>query len=172
MKKVITLFAAVVMIASFSNTVLADGGATATATSSATIVAPITIVKATDMNFGNVAVNSAVGGGTVVLIPAGTRTTTGTVTLPTTAGTVSAASFTIGGTGTYSYIITLPTTCTLTSGANTMTVGTFTSTPSATGALTAGAQTLLVGATLTVAASQATGVYVSGTAFNVTVNYN
>ena len=48
----------------------------------------------------------------------------------------------------------------------------FTSTPSATGALTAGTQTLNVGATLNVAAAQASGIYVSGTPFTVTVVYN
>ena len=54
-----------------------------------------------------------------------------------------------------------------------MSVGTFTSTPIATGLLSgAGTQTVTVGATLTVGASQAAGVYTSGTPFDVTVNYN
>jgi len=48
----------------------------------------------------------------------------------------------------------------------------FTSTPSGTGALTGGTQNITVGATLTVAAAQAAGVYTSGTPFSVTVNYN
>jgi hypothetical protein len=145
---------------------------TATATATATIVTPISITKDVDMNFGNVAVQSTTGG-TVVLSPAGVRTKTGGVTLPTTTGTVTAASFTVNGTGNYTYTITLPSTAlTITSGANTMTVTTFTSTPSATGQLTAGAQTLNVGATLNVAAAQPAGTYVSATPFNVTVNYN
>lgn len=146
---------------------------TATATATATIVTPISISKTVDMNFGNVAVQSTTGG-TVVLAPAGTRTTTGAVTLPAVTGTVTAASFTVGGQGTYTYAITLPTSAvTLSDGAShTMTVTTFTSNPSGTGALTAGSQTLNVGATLNVAAAQAAGTYVSGTPFNVTVNYN
>jgi hypothetical protein len=124
------------------------------------------------MNFCNVAVQTATGG-TVVMTPAGVRSTTGGVTLPVINGTVTAASFTVTGQGTYTYAITLPAAAlTLTSGANTMTATTFTSTPSATGALTAGTQTLNVGATLNVAAAQAAGIYVSGTPFNVTVNYN
>jgi len=92
--------------------------------------------------------------------------------MPVINGTVTAASFTVTGQGAYTYAITLPATVTLTSGVNTMTATTFTSTPSATGALTAGTQTLNVGATLNVAAAQAAGTYVSGTPFSVTVNYN
>ena len=146
--------------------------ASATATVTATIVTPISITKTVDMNFGNVAVQVGTGG-TVTLTPAGVRSATGGVTLPAVVGTVTAASFTVNGQGTYTYAITLPATATtLTNGANNMTADTFTSTPSATGALTAGTQTLNVGANLNVAAAQAAGVYVSGTPFTVTVNYN
>jgi len=74
--------------------------------------------------------------------------------------------------GSSTYSITLPTTYTITSGANNMTVTTFTSTPSGTGTLSGGTQTVNVGATLSVAASQAAGTYTNGTGFPVTVNYN
>lgn len=162
----LTLFA----MSGFGTGVFAQETATATAT--ATIVTPISITKTADMNFGNVAVRSTAAG-TVVLTPAGGRTATGGVTLPASNGTVTAASFTIGGTGNYTYSITLPSTnLTITSGANTMTVNTFTSSPSAVGTLTAGAQTLTVGATLNVSAAQASGTYVSTVPFDVTVNYN
>lgn len=146
---------------------------TATATATATIVTPISITKTVDMNFGNVAVQSTTGG-TVVLSPEGTRTTTGAVTLPVVNGTVTAASFTVEGQGNYTYAITLPVDDLVLSdgAAHTMIVSAFTSTPSGTGALTAGSQVLNVGATLNVAAAQAAGTYVSGTPFNVTVNYN
>jgi hypothetical protein len=59
-----------------------------------------------------------------------------------------------------------------------MTVDTWTSTPTTSGALDGtGAQTLTVGATLNVAATQAAGVYSSSNPggsgdFTVTVNYN
>lgn len=148
--------------------------ATATATATATIVTPISISKTVDMNFGNVAVSASTAG-TVVLTPAGARSATGGVTLPTTAGTVTAASFTVSGQGDYTYSITVPSTdLTITSGSNTMTVNTFTSNPAATaGALSSGGtQTLTVGATLNVGAGQAAGTYVSATPFSVTVNYN
>jgi len=54
-----------------------------------------------------------------------------------------------------------------------MTASTFTSSPTPTGTLSGGgAQTVTVGATLNVSASQLAGVYLSGTPFTVTVNYN
>jgi len=147
---------------------------TASATASATIVTPIAIANSVDMNFGNVAVSTSLG--TVVLAPAGTRTLTGGITFPATTGTVAAAEFSITGEGVYTYAITLPSgdyTITETVGSvETMTVNTFTSTPSGTGTLTAGAQTLLVGATLNVAGSQLAGTYTNATGFDVTVNYN
>ena len=146
----------------------------ATATATATIVTPISITKTTNMNFGNVAVQSTTAG-TVVLSTAGVRSATDGVTLTGTPGTVTAASFTVNGQGAYTYSIMLPTAdVTLSDGAShTMTVNTFTSNPTALlGALTAGTQTLKVGATLNVGAAQAAGTYVSGTPFTVTVNYN
>jgi hypothetical protein len=171
MKKTIVFCTAALVFAGFTTN--ASAQATATATATATIVTPISITKDVDMNFGNVAVQASTGG-TVILSPAGVRTKTSGVTLPTTAGTVTAASFSIAGSGAYTYTVTLPSSAlTITSGSNTMTVTTFTSNPSGSnGALTAGAQTLTVGATLNVAAAQPSGVYVSATPFDVTVNYN
>jgi len=142
----------------------------ATANASATIVTPISISKNNDMNFGNVATDGTVG--TVILAPASTRTSTGGITFPATAGTVTAASFAVAGSGSYTYSISLPTSVVIASGANSMTVNTFTSTPTLAGALSAGAQTLLIGATLNLTAAQAAGSYTSASPFTVTVNYN
>jgi hypothetical protein len=122
------------------------------------------------MNFGNVAVSATAG--TVILTPASTRSLTGGVTLPAVTGTVSAAAFAVTGLGASTYSISLPASYIITSGSNNMTVNAFTSTPSGTGALTSGAQTVQVGATLNVAATQAAGTYTNATGFNVTVNYN
>lgn len=145
---------------------------TATATATATVIAPISIAKNADMSFGNIAVQAGTGG-TVILATAGTRTSTAGVTLPSTTGTVTAASFTVTGSGSLSYAITLPASVTLThsGGVETMSAGSFTSNPSATGTLSSGTQNIAVGATLTVTAGQLAGVYTSGN-FNVTVNYN
>jgi len=167
MKKLI-----VFAIAIFGFTAVSFGQVTGTATATGTIVTPIAIANAGNMNFGNVAVSATAG--TVILAPAGTRTLTGGITLPVITGTVTAAKFNVTGTANYTYSITLPTTATtVTSGGNTMTVTDFTSTPTPTGLLNgSGAQEIQVGATLNVAGSQAAGTYISGTPFEVTVNYN
>ncbi len=146
---------------------------TAQSTATATIITPITLTKNTDMNFGNIAVGATSG---TVLLPAlavAVRVADGGVTPPATTGTVTAAKFTVTGSLVATFAITLPSTVTLTrtSGTETMTANSFTSTPSGTGALAAGTADIYVGATLTVAASQVAGTYVS-TPFNVTVNYN
>lgn len=168
MKKSIIAIGITLSVCCFTSSGFAQASATADA--SATIVTPISISKTADMNFGNVATNGAVG--TVVLAPAGTRTSTGGVTLPATVGTVTAASFTVSGSGAYTYAITLPASVVITSGSDNMTVDTFTSTPATTGALTSGTQIIKVGATLNLVASQAVGSYTSATPFTVTVNYN
>lgn len=170
MKKLIMLFAAIIMIAGFSTKLTAQ--VTESATATATIVAPIAITNTVDMNFGNVAVSGTAG--TVILAPASTRTISGEVTLPVNEGTVAAASFTVTGATDYTYDITLPSVDYIITeiGSATMIVNTFTSDPSGTGVLTAGEQILNVGATLNVGASQATGVYTNATGFEVTVNYN
>jgi hypothetical protein len=148
--------------------------ATATATATATIIAPIAIANALDINFGNVAVQAGTAG-TVVIAPAGTRTRTAGVTLPSTTGTFTAASFIIGGASEYTYVITIPSTSYIITKATTletMTVNTFTSSPSSTGTLAGGSETLNIGATLNVAAGQVPGIYTNASGFDVTVNYN
>jgi len=170
MEKNSKFFALSILMLTFTVSTFAQ--VTATATATAVIITPIAISKTVDMNFGNVASGPTIVG-TVVLTPASTRTATGSCTLPAVTGTVTAASFTVTGLGTSTYSITLPVgATTITSGGNTMTVDTWTSTPTPTGVLAAGTSTLLVGATLHAGISQAPGTYVSGTPFSVTVNYN
>ena len=173
MKRFAQMFA--ILFVSVAGPGAAYAQSTATATASAIMITPITIVKNVDMNFGNVAVSATVAG-TAVLTPGGTRTTGGAggVTLPATIGTVAAASFTVSGQASYTYAITLPSSCTITDpGSHTMTINTFTSSPSVTGTLSAlGSQTLNVGATLNVAAGQASGAYTNATGVPVTVNYH
>ena len=167
--KLITLTAA---IFGFAATSFAQS--TSSASAEATIITPITIVNDVDMNFGNVAVQASTAG-TVVLTPAGGRTATDGVTLPATTGTVAAAKFTVSGEPNYTYVLTLPTSSIdVTSGSNTMPVGTWTSSLNgAPGTLSAGGtHSFTVGATLSVAAGQATGTYSNASGFEVTVNYN
>jgi hypothetical protein len=145
--------------------------ASATANSTADIVAAISIAKDTggDLGFGYAVASGTAG--TVVIANDGTRTCNGGVTCIA-GGTTSAASFTVTGQANYTYAITLPSSVTLTDGAsNNMTVDTFTSNPATTGTIgSGGSQTIAVGATLNVTASQAAGTY-TGT-FDVSVDYN
>ena len=169
MKKQLLTISIALMSIGITNSVMAQ----ATASAKDTIITPISIVKAVDMNFGNIALQAGTWG-TVVISPAGTRTITGGITLPINLGTVASAEFTVGGEGTYTYAITLPSTdYTITTGTGeTMVVNTFTSTPTTTGTLSGGAQTVNVGATLNIGTSQVAGNYTNATGFDVTVNYN
>ena len=176
MKKISIIVSMITLCIGFSTT--ASAQATGSATGSATIITPISILNAGDMNFGNFATTTAVG--TVILAPAGSRTITGGVTLPGTVGTVTAAKFTVSGQAYYTYAVTVPTgayTLTKAAGTETMTVNAFTSTTlnnsgTAAGLLTLGVDTISVGATLNVGTSQVAGAYTNATGFPVTVNYN
>lgn len=162
------------IITGFAAGAFAQASATATAAASATIVAPLTIEKTVDMNFGNVAVHASTAG-TIALATDGARTETGGVTLPATAGTVTAASFDVTGSGTYTYAIALPTDDVLLTdpvSEETMILNTFVSDPSDTGELTDGAETINVGATLHVTGGQEAGSYTNATAIPVVVVYN
>ena len=165
------LFLPIVMFA-FSVTTFAQVPATATAT--AVIIAPIAILKTTDMNFGNLAVSPTVAG--TVVLPAAlapVRTITGGVTLMP-GGSITAAAFTVTGLADATYSITLPASASLTGPGAPMTADVFVSSPTvaAGGLLTGGTQTLYVGATLNVAAAQTAGSYTTPAVFTVTVNYN
>ncbi len=142
--------------------------ATTSANAGATIITAIGISKTADLDFGDVVAGATLG--TVVITPAGARSATGGVTLGNT-GATTAAGFTVTGDPNATYAITLPSSCVISYNSDNMTIDTFTSTPSGTGTLSGGgSQTLAVGATLHVAATQANGVY-SGS-FDVTVAYN
>jgi hypothetical protein len=132
--------------------------------------AAIAIGNTRSLSFGSFVAGS---GGSVTMSPSGARSAAGGVTLvPSGAGT--AAQFSITGDPGMTYSISLPLDgeAELSNGAGqSMPLRAFTSDPSGTGVLDGGgSQTVSVGATLDVGASQATGAY-SG-AFSVTVNYN
>ena len=151
----------------------ANAQATTQAIATATIVTPISIAWVDDLEFGNLAV-TATGGAVTLNAQTGARSQVGGVTFPVVTGTFNAADFTVSGQGTYTYAITLPSAAVTLTGSvsGTMDATAFTSFPASTGVLGAGGtQTLKVGATLAVAASQAAGTYTSAN-FDVTVNYN
>ena len=129
-----------------------------------------TVTATQALAFGSFA--AAAVAGTVTVTAGGTRSSGGGVILVPSGGG-GAASFSVTGSPGATYAITLPSngSVLLSSGSNTMGVNNFTSSPTSNGQLSGGgSQTLMVGATLSVGASQARGSY-SGT-FDVTVNYN
>jgi len=141
---------------------------TASFTVKVRVDAIITLAQTASLQFGDIFPSSSPG--QVILSPAGLRTAVGGLLL----GGLSpsgAAAFLVNGAPNATYSILLPTRVTLTGPAGTLLVSDFTSAPSSSGVLsTTGSQTLNVGGTLTVAASQPDGDY-SGT-FGMTVAYN
>jgi len=140
---------------------------------SVVVVVPMALNKVKDLNFGSVLADP-LGPGSLTLSPEGVRTTTGGLFLPATTGKVRPAHFHVIGEGSYTFAITLPTSITIThtDAVNTMTIDGFTSSPSGSSSMITGYKDLKVGATLHVGADQKAGKYTSGTAFDVTVNYD
>lgn len=160
------VFTLAILVMGFSAKSFAQSADVATAT--ATLVAPISITKTVDMNFGTVAASATAG--TVVLAVDNGVTATGGVSLP--GGTPAAAQFDVTGEGTSTFDITLPSSIVLSNGTDNLTVDNFVSNPSGTGALVAGSATIAVGATLNVPANAPAGVYTNSADLTVTVNYN
>lgn len=129
---------------------------------------PMTLTNDLSLEFGRMI--PCASSSLVTVDAFGSRTVSGCAELLG-GGTVQAASFTVGGDANANYAMTLPATSSITLGANSMVVDSFTSSPSGTGTLDQfGNDTLTVGATLHVGASQPAGTY-TGT-FDVTVDYN
>lgn len=149
--------------------------ATDTATTTGTVVTPITIAMATNLNFGEFAAHTA-NPGTVTISTAGAASATEAVL--TNSASAVAASFSVAGQANASYSISITDNdLTHTDGVTTMALATkhdvdaTTADSPASGTLDGtGAQTIYVGGTLTVAAAQAAGTY-SGT-ITATVEYN
>jgi hypothetical protein len=178
-KRTLTL-AVVVLALFFSGTSMAvnyQDTATASATpATAVIVAPISIEKTANLNFGEI-VASAVGG-TVVLAVNGDRSSDGGVTLANAdAGLypTSAAAFDVAGSPDNSYTIELPEDgdIFLTNGEYTMAVNDFQSSKEDNvGHLSGGgADSFTVGATLSVGTLTENPVGVYQGVFDVTVTY-
>ncbi len=170
--KNLKFFTLAIAIVGFSATSFAQTNPTVSATASAgaTIITPIAIAKNVDLNFGNVAPSATVVG-TVTLSTAGTRTNSG-ASLPTAAGTVTAAKFTVTGSGTSTFTITLPAdnVVKLTGAGTAMNLTGFNHDAGVTPVLVGGTKSFQVGATLNVGINQTAGAYAA--TFPVTVNYN
>ena len=155
---------------------MAEDNATATVT--ATVIAPIAVEVMAHMVLGNL----VAGNGTVTMAPNAGRTKTGSTPLSTSGAAPAGAVFRVTGEGASAYSISYTESSTdLTSGENTMPVAFITELGSATGktatnsnpsqgVLSSGSQTISAGAAVTVGDTQAAGTYVGS--LKVTVAYN
>jgi hypothetical protein len=132
------------------------------------IIKPLSVSKVANLAFGDVVAGATAG--TVVLAPAGTRTSTGGVTLGNATG-VAAGQFSIDGEPSQSYAITVsPSSLSLTGPGTAMKVDTWVVSPTSPGVLPAAPPAALaLGGTLHVNANQAQGSY-SGI-LTVSANY-
>ena len=147
----------------------AQTSATASFTASATIIQPLGITTTSHMNFGDI---DAQQGGSVILTPQNTRSTTGDVALSS-GEDPSAAAFLVTGEVGLAYNINVPTTSyTLSNGIEEMILENFTSSLDNGGLLAEGKQAFNLGATLNIKAGQTPGYYTSPVPMDVTVIYN
>ena len=153
--------------------------AAATSTATSTVITPIGITAPVVLSFGKFAPGA---GGSVTISNSGARTGAGVI-LSSTASTQTDARFDVTGEGSSTYAITHsgvtvlsgPTVATVVqtmalAKTSDLTGANVTSGNVATGTLTTGAQSIYVGGTLTVGATQAAGDYTG--AVTVTVEYN
>ncbi len=170
MKTISKLIGSVITLCAMTAGVNAQS--TATASTTAVLVTPISIAKTTDMHFGTVAASGTAG--TVVLDYADGRTTTGGVTLPSGSTLQKTAVFTVTGEGNSGFSISIPSSpITLTgSVSGSMTVSNFADDLGASGTLVSGSKTIKVKATLNVGVGQVAGTYTNASDLAVTVNYN
>ena len=152
--------------------------ASATSTATSTVIAPIAIAAPVALSFGRFARGA---GGSVTISNSGVRTSSGVV-LSSTSSVQTAAKFDVTGDGNATYGITHSGATVLSDSASTpntmalvttsdLTGGNVTTGNVATGTLTAGGtQSIFVGGTLTVGATQVAGTYTG--AVTITVEYN
>ena len=162
-------FLAIAMIA-FSAQSYAQS--TATASTTALLVAPISIAKVTDMNFGVVA--SSASAGTVMLDYSDGRTTLGGTSLPAGSSAQTTAEFLVSGEGNSGFSIAIPSSPITLAGSvsGSLTVSDFVADLGASSALVTGEKTIKVKATLNVPANSVAGTYYNDSDLFVTVNYN
>lgn len=167
MKKLTTCL--IVFIFTFVSNKAVSQTATANAIATVKIAGPLTLTKKVDLNFGTISASAA--SGMVTVSTDGTTTVYGGVTIID-PSLISAASFGVFGPADTSFTITLPGYVELKNELNnSIPLYEIVSSPSGNGTLdSTGKATVLVGASITVNASQSEGVYQGD--FEVTVNLN
>lgn len=171
MKKVTIILTGVILMT--IGTLSVNAQSSATASSTATLITPISISNVDDLEFGTIA--SSATAGTVEIAFDNTATATGGVTLMSSGATRTSAKFNVVGEGTSTVNISFPTSVLLTSGGGqTLTVDGITSVVGNTGStfnLVAGNRQIALSAVLNVPANTVAGVYANADDLEVTVNY-
>ncbi len=167
MRPLFSLLALLVALPAFSQATAPT--ASATAIVRANIQVPLSITKMSDLNFGTTIATPLAG--KVTVDPFGVRTATGGVVLANTSVFgVSAAAFQVNGEANTTFSVVLPASAQMIFGAFSMLVDGFVTDGAPYKLSVNGGQRLGVGASMTVGANQAPGLY-SGS-FTVTVAYN
>ena len=172
MRTKIKIFALAILILGFASTSFAQNYATASTT--ATLVAPLSISKTADMNFGTVTATA----GTVVLDY--NNATTASIGITKLTGTApSTASFIVTGEGNRAFSITYPIKVTIagagSASGKSLEVTGIVCDKGTTGSsitLESGTLVLKVKGTLNVLANSVAGIYTNADDLKVTVNYN
>jgi len=178
------IFAAIVLMAGFSTTIMAQTKATKTTPAGAVLIVPMTITQTAPLHFGSITLLSTIAASTVTLPSSSTTRvfSAGVEAAGVSSDPATNAAYDVTGTYNETYALTLPSsdiTLTEVGGTNaaTMTANAFTAAFTAAGSTattstlsTAGTDDFTVGATLNLAIGQTAGIY-AGT-FDVTVDYN
>jgi len=154
----------------------APTSASTSATGSAAVVQPITLVKNTDLAFGSL-VRPSLGANTVTIDPtSGARTISGTGDAsPGAAQTATRASYSVAGEGGATFSVTVPSSFTMARVGGNETLPVTLTASAVSGALsgsigTGGSANFSIGGSLPLSSTTVSGDY-TGT-FNVTVGYN
>jgi hypothetical protein len=181
MRKLRLLFSAIILIACFSGSVMAQTSATVAATSAgAKLIVPMTLTETAPLHFGTI--NVLTGAGGTCLLPSNStvRVFSAGLAASAVAPVATNAAYNVTGTMNATYALTLPATITVreTVGAvATMTISSLTARFNGAGAdavtstmSATGTDSFTVGGTLTVAPAQVAGIYAGS--FAVSVDYN
>jgi hypothetical protein len=105
MKSISKYLVFLMMLNMFSSNVFAQVMKSASAKISATIVEPIVTSKTENSKFGHVAIITA---GYIKMVPVGSQASKGSIVLPVSSGTFTAATYDLDGTSGYSYTFAFP----------------------------------------------------------------
>ena len=167
MKNITKLFAIALVVLGSAATSFAQSSISASST--ATLVVPLSITKTTDMDFGVVASSAAAG--TIVMSNAGAVSQTGGASVIS--GTTSTAEFHVTGAGTENISVAYPTTLALAGvPSGSLTLSSILADCGTTTSLVGGARDIKFSAVLEIPANTIAGVYSNATGLLVTVNYN